>query len=255
MSDYSKWQNMNTQRQRVNSANTIHERGFMEQEDLRESAVYKRLRKSMVLSLLENSGIKDEKVLHAMNTVLRHEFVPEAFRRQAYEDRPLPIGFGQTISQPSTVALMTELLKVEEGMRVLEIGTGSGYQATILAFLGCRVYTVERIGELFESTRQFISKQALTKNLYMRNIYMKKDDGTEGMAEAAPFDRILVTAGGPIIPKPLVRQLDEGGIMLIPVGEQRRSQRLMQLRRENGSVLAKELGQVVFVDLVGNHGW
>ncbi len=208
------------------------------------------LRRSMVRNLKNNKGITDPLVLEAMNSVPRHEFVQEALRLQAYEDRPLPIGFGQTISQPSTVALMTQLLRVEEGMRVLEIGTGSGYQAAILSFLGCQVYTVERIPELYAATRKLFAQK-----IPMKNIYMKRDDGTLGMNEAAPFDRILVTAGGPEIPKPLVRQLDEGGIMLIPVGEQKRSQRLMQVRRENGTVLVKDVGAAVFVDLVGSHGW
>ncbi len=208
------------------------------------------LRASMVRNLQENAGITDTQVLAAMNAVPRHDFVQEAFRMQAYEDRPLPIGYGQTISQPSTVALMTQLLRVEKGMRVLEIGTGSGYQAAVLAYLGCRVYTVERIPELFAATRVL-----LTQHMKIKNIYMKKDDGTLGLPEAAPYDRILVTAGGPEIPKPLVRQLDEGGIMLIPVGEQKRAQRLMQVRRENGSVLVKDMGSAVFVDLVGSHGW
>ncbi len=210
----------------------------------------KKLREAMVRRLREQTGISDENVLRAMESVPRHEFVQEVFRMQAYEDRPLPIGFGQTISQPSTVALMTQLLRVEKGMRVLEIGTGSGYQASILSHLGCIVYTVERIPELYEATRQLFARK-----LPMRNIYMRRDDGTLGMQEAAPFDRILVTAGGPEIPKPLVRQLDEGGIMLIPVGDQKRSQRLMQVRREKGTVLVKDVGGAVFVDLIGDHGW
>ncbi len=210
----------------------------------------KRLRDTMVRNLQEYSGITDANVLEAMRVVPRHNFVQEAFRMQAYEDRPLPIGFGQTISQPSTVALMTQLLRLERGMRVLEIGTGSGYQSAILAYLGCRVYTVERIPELYAAARTL-----LMHTMKIKNIYMKKDDGTLGMQEAAPFDRILVTAGGPEIPKPLVRQLDEGGIMLIPVGEQKRSQRLMQVRREKGTVLVKDVGSAVFVDLVGSHGW
>ncbi len=208
------------------------------------------LRSNMVRRLQEMVGIVDTDVLCAMNTVHRHEFVQEVFRMQAYEDRPLPIGYGQTISQPSTVARMTELLRVQKGMRVLEIGTGSGYQAAILAFLGCQVFTIERIPELFAATKTLFAHK-----VPMKNIYMKLDDGTLGMQEAAPFDRILVTAGGPEIPKPLVRQLDEGGIMLIPVGEKKREQRLMQIRRENGKVLVKDVGAAVFVDLVGSHGW
>ncbi len=208
------------------------------------------LRTNMVRNLKDNMGISDQEVLKAMNTVPRHEFVQEAFRMQAYEDRPLPIGHGQTISQPSTVALMTELLCLSRGMRVLEIGTGSGYQAAILAFMGCQVYTVERIPELFAAAKIFF-----TRKMPMKNIYMKRDDGTLGMQEAAPFDRILVTAGGPEIPKPLISQLDEGGIMLIPVGEQKRSQRLKQVRREKGKIFVQDMGSAVFVDLVGSHGW
>ncbi len=208
------------------------------------------LRASMVRSLHSKMGIKDKRVLKVMNDLQRHLFVQEAFRMQAYEDRPLPIGYGQTISQPSTVAFMTESLELEQGMRVLEIGTGSGYQAAVLSLMGCRVYTVERIPELFKATRTL-----LTRTLQLRNIYMKLDDGTLGMEEAAPFDRILVTAGGPEVPKPLIKQLDEGGIMLIPVGDQKREQHLVRLRRENGQVIVKNLGPATFVDLVGNHGW
>ncbi len=208
------------------------------------------LRASMVRNLQENVGITDTQVLAAMNALPRHDFVQEAFRLQAYEDRPLPIGYGQTISQPSTVALMTQYLEVERGMRVLEIGTGSGYQAAVLAYLGCRVYTVERIPELYSATRALLEQK-----FNMRNIFMHRYDGTLGMKEAAPFDRILVTAGGPEIPKPLVAQLDDPGMMLIPVGSQKRSQRLVRVRKQDGVVTVADMGQAVFVDLVGDHGW
>ncbi len=208
------------------------------------------LRTSMVKYLQEKIGITDTKVLAVMSALPRHDFVQEAFRMQAYEDRPLPIGYGQTISQPSTVALMTQFLEVERGMRVLEIGTGSGYQAAVLANLGCRVYTVERIPELYAATRALLEQK-----FNMRNIFMHRFDGTLGMKDAAPFDRILVTAGGPEIPKPLVEQLDDPGLMLIPVGSQKRSQRLMRVRKQNNVVTVADMGQAVFVDLVGNHGW
>ncbi len=208
------------------------------------------LRTSMVRYLQEKIGITDTQVLAVMNSLPRHDFVQEAFRLQAYEDRPLPIGYGQTISQPSTVALMTQYLEVSRGMRVLEIGTGSGYQAAVLASLGCRVYTVERIPELYTATRALLEQK-----FNMRNIFMHRYDGTLGMKEAAPFDRILVTAGGPEIPKPLVEQLDDPGLMLIPVGSQKRSQRLMRVRKQNNVVTVADMGQAVFVDLVGNHGW
>ncbi len=209
-----------------------------------------KLRESMVKYLQNQVGITDTKVLAVMNTLPRHDFVQEVFRLQAYEDRPLPIGYGQTISQPSTVALMTQFLEVEAGMRVLEIGTGSGYQAAVLAALGCRVYTVERVPELYSATRALLEQK-----FNMRNIFMHRYDGTLGMKEAAPFDRILVTAGGPEIPKPLVEQLEDPGLMLIPVGSQKRSQRLVRVRKLNKVVTVADMGQAVFVDLVGNHGW
>ncbi len=208
------------------------------------------LRAAMVDAIQKKMNITDDNVLKAMKSLPRHAFVQDAFRMQAYEDRPLPIGHGQTISQPSTVAFMTQHLQLEQGMRVLEIGTGSGYQAAILSVMGCRVFTIERIPELFIATRTL-----LTQTLQLRNIYMKRGDGTLGMEEAAPFDRILVTAGGPEVPKPLIKQLAEGGMMLIPVGTQKKEQRLVRLRREKGQVIVKDMGSVAFVDLVGSHGW
>ncbi len=208
------------------------------------------LRASMVRYLEEKVGVSNKSVLEALRAIHRHDFVQEAFRLQAYEDRPLPIGYGQTISQPSTVALMTQYLEVERGMRILEVGTGSGYQAAVLAHLGCRVYTVERIPELYNATRILLENK-----FNMRNIFMFRDDGTLGLKDAAPFDRILVTAGGPTIPKPLIAQLDDPGIMLIPVGEKKRSQHLVRVRKKDGVVTVADMGQAVFVDLIGDHGW
>lgn len=207
------------------------------------------LRKRMVREQLQNRGITDPAVLAAMAAVPRHLFVQEAFRGQAYDDRPLPIGQGQTISQPYIVAFMSQLLEVEPGVSVLEVGTGSGYQAAVLAHMGCRVYTVERVRELYQATA------ALLRQMQLRAVYTKRDDGTLGMPEAAPFDRIIVTAGGPEVPPPLLAQLAEGGIMLIPVGDQPRRQRLLRLHKQQGTVTSEDLGDVVFVDLVGNHGW
>lgn len=209
----------------------------------------KRLRERMVREQLERRGIQDPAVLAAMRIVPRHLFVQEALRAQAYEDTPLPIGYGQTISQPYIVALMSELLEVQPGMRVLEIGTGSGYQAMVLATMGCTVFTVERIRELYMATG------ALLRHLKPRGIHMKRDDGTLGMPEAAPFDRIIVTAGGPEVPLPLVSQLENHGVLLIPVGGKRRAQRLLRVRKEGEAVTTEDIGDVVFVDLVGNHGW
>lgn len=209
----------------------------------------KRLRQRMVREQIQARGIENPAVLAAMLAVPRHLFVQEALRSQSYEDSPLPIGHGQTISQPYIVARMTELLEVQPGMRVLEIGTGSGYQAAVLAAMGCTVYTVERVRELYLAT------QSLLRGMGIRGIHTKRDDGTLGAAEAAPFDRIIVTAGGPEVPLPLVAQLEDPGIMLIPVGTQKRAQKLLRLRKEHGKVTQEDMGNVVFVDLVGNHGW
>ncbi len=209
----------------------------------------RRLRERMVQEQLIRRGIQDPAVLEAMRAVPRHLFVQEALRAQAYEDTPLPIGYGQTISQPYIVARMSELLETQPGMRVLEIGTGSGYQAMVLAAMGCTVFTVERIRELYTAT------SALLRHLKPRGIHTKRDDGTLGMPEAAPFDRIIVTAGGPEVPLPLVEQMEDHGILVIPVGGQRRAQRLLRVRKDGGTVTTEDMGGVVFVDLVGNHGW
>ena len=208
----------------------------------------RRSRQRMVREL-RRSGITDEAVLQAMADVPRHLFVEEALRAQAYEDIRLPIGYGQTISQPSTVALMTQCLEARPGMRVLEIGTGSGYQAAVLAVMGCRVYSIERIAGLYRATRN------LLRQLSLRAIHMVHGDGTLGLPAAAPFERIIVTAGGPEIPQPLVRQLADGGILLIPVGDKPRTQRLLRVERRAGRVLTDNLGPAHFVDLVGSHGW
>lgn len=194
-------------------------------------------------------GITSRAVLAALEQVPRHLFVPEALRARAYENTSLPIGYGQTISQPYSVALMSQMLEPERGMRVLEVGTGSGYQAAVLASIGCTVFTIERLRELYLAASQ------LLRQLGLRGIHMQRGDGTLGLPGAAPFERILVTAGGPEIPPPLLNQLDEGGIMLIPVGEKPRSQRLIRLRKAQGRICSEDLGPAVFVDLVGDHGW
>lgn len=214
----------------------------------RRSVDPRRLRERMVRTL-QQKGICDAAVLQAMLAVRRDLFVEEALRCQAYEDMALPIGQGQTISQPSTVAWMSAMLEVSPGMRVLEIGTGSGYQSAVLAAMGCRVFTVERLPEL--STRA----QEIFRLLGLENIRARCGDGTLGMPGSAPFARIIVTAGGPEVPRPLFDQLDSPGVLLIPVGEKRRAQRLLRIRKEGGRVLEEDLGPAVFVDLVGNHGW
>lgn len=210
---------------------------------------FRRQRERMVKEQLEGRDITDDAVLAAMRTVHRHLFVPEALQAHAYEDHPLPIGYGQTISQPYIVARMTQILEAHPGMSVLEIGTGSGYQSAVLASMGLNVFTVERVQELYFSTRDLFLTQGL------RNIRTRLADGTLGWRENAPFARIIVTAGGPDIPVPLLEQLADPGIMVIPVGANRRSQRLVRVVRRNGRVTAKGLGNVAFVELVGDHGW
>ncbi|MFP4398141.1 MAG: protein-L-isoaspartate(D-aspartate) O-methyltransferase [Desulfonatronovibrio sp.] len=203
----------------------------------------------MVRSQIEARGITDQEVLRAMRRIPRHLFVDEALQAQAYEDHALPIGHGQTISQPYIVALMSSILKVQPGMKVLEIGTGSGYQAAVLAEMGADVYTVERIKALYQKARKLFSA------LGYHYVKTKLDDGTMGWPEKALYDRILVTAGGPEIPDALVQQLADPGIIVIPVGETRRNQTLMRLTLHNGDISRDSLGSVAFVDLVGKYGW
>ncbi len=206
-------------------------------------------RDRMVREQLAARGITDQAVLSAMRKVPRHLFVAEALAGKAYEDHPLPIGLGQTISQPYIVAVMSQLLQAKPGMRVLEIGTGSGYQAAVLAEMGLEVYTVERLRELYDRT------SSLLMRLRYRTVRLKLSDGTEGWPESGPFDRIIVTAGGPSVPRPLVEQLADPGLMVIPVGEERRGQRLVLVRKENGAIVQEGHERVAFVDLVGSHGW
>lgn len=209
---------------------------------------HKRLRLRMC-EQLRAKGISQDSVLEAMYQVPRHLFVQEALQTQAYEDRALPIGLGQTISQPYTVALMSQLLEIEKGMRVLEIGTGSGYQAAVLTAMGCYVFSIERLRPIYLKTR------TLLHALGFQRIHLQCADGTLGFPQAAPFDRIIVTAGGPTIPDPLINQLDDQGILLIPVGSEQREQEMVRLRKIHGVVRTENLGPAVFVNLVGNYGW
>ncbi len=209
----------------------------------------RRQRERMVREQIQARGIRDERVLEAMKSVPRERFVEEALAAKAYMDSPLPIGHGQTISQPYVVALMTQMLDVQPGMRVLEIGTGSGYQAAVLVAMGAQVYTVERIKPLYDSARDLFA------DLRLFNIKPRLDDGTLGWPEGAPFDRILVTAGGPSVPEPLVDQLADPGRLVIPVGKGRSDQELVMVEKEEGRVRQTRHGGVRFVDLVGEHGW
>lgn len=215
----------------------------------KELAAYQRHREEMVRWQIEARGIKDPKVLAAFRNVPRHLFVSEALADQAYGDFPLPIGEGQTISQPYIVAEMTEALAISEEDRVLEIGTGSGYQAAILADIAYRVYTVERIHSLYLKTRKLFDE------LKYHNIVTRYSDGTIGWKDESPFDAIMVTAGSPNIPKPLVDQLAPGGRMVIPVGN-RFTQELTKLYKDaDGKVYTINLGGCRFVKLIGEHGW
>lgn len=206
------------------------------------------LRERMVRELVEARGIRDPHVLAAMREVPRHLFVREHLMTQAYGDHALPIGEAQTISQPYVVARMTELMEVEVVHKVLEIGTGSGYQTAILARLARWVYSLERIPDL---AHQAIRRM---RQLGILNVKIQAFDGTVGWSEVAPFDRILVTAGAPVAPKALVEQLAPRGRLLIPEGDRRR-QRLVLYERLAKGLRRRELDEVAFVPLVGRHGW
>jgi protein-L-isoaspartate(D-aspartate) O-methyltransferase len=209
---------------------------------------YRLAREKMVKTQLVPRGISDQKVLEAMAKIHRHLFVEEALIGEAYNDHPLPIGHKQTISQPYIVALMTEALELKGTEKVLEIGTGSGYQTAILAELSGAVYTVERIEPLLVKSKQLLQELGYT------NIQFKVSDGTVGWQEFAPYDAIMVTAGAPKIPQPLLDQLADGGRMVIPIGN-RYSQDLIRMKRDKNRFQEKNLGGCRFVDLVGNHGW
>ncbi len=202
----------------------------------------------MVQEQLIPRGISDPRVIEAMREVPRHCFVDDALQSRAYGDFPLPISAGQTISQPYIVALMTEALGLTGSERVLEVGTGSGYQAAVLSRLCNQVYTVERINVLLAGSRRVFDQ------LKYFNIVAKLDDGTLGWPEHGPYDAIIVTAGGPEIPDPLVDQLVDGGRLVIPVGDQH-LQVLQLLEKGEDGVQVRELEKVRFVDLVGEHGW
>jgi protein-L-isoaspartate(D-aspartate) O-methyltransferase len=205
-------------------------------------------RKIRLLMHLRRSGITDHKVLGALERVPRELFVPDSFFDQAYEDRALPIGHGQTISQPLVVAYMTQLLEVGDMQKVLEIGTGSGYQACILAKLCRRLYTVERHRPLLEESQKRFDA------LRLHNVTTRLGDGTKGWPEQAPFDRIIVTAaaGGAEPPTALTDQLGVGGIMVVPIGEAWGDQRIVRLRRTETGVDREDLWPVRFVPLVPN---
>lgn len=209
---------------------------------------YESLRLRMVERQIRARGVRDDKVLEAMKKVPRHLFVPRDLVEEAYEDHPLSIGKGQTISQPYMVALMTEALELEGDEKVLEVGTGSGYQTAILAELSREVYSIERIPELaWEAKRRL-------EDLGYSNVHIKVGNGTLGWPERAPFDAIIVTAGAPKVPEPLKAQLAEGGRLVIPVGSEFH-QILYRIRRRGDKFSEEALTSCVFVLLIGEEGW
>ena len=200
-----------------------------------------------MVALLKDRSITDARLLRAMGKVERHLFVPEPFTSRAYEDSALPIGKGQTISQPYTVAFMTQALGIKEGDRVLEIGTGSGYQAAILAELGARVFTIERNLDLLAGARKLLDRLGY-------RVVSKGGDGTVGWTDFAPFSGILVTAGAPQVPQPLLHQMDEGGRLVIPVGDMD-IQDLAIITRLGERYERKQINGFKFVPLIGKMGW
>jgi protein-L-isoaspartate(D-aspartate) O-methyltransferase len=205
-------------------------------------------RRRMVETQIRKRGVSSPRVLEAMASVPRHEFVPVKFRNEAYADKPLPIGEGQTISQPYMVAAMTEALELSDSERVLEIGTGSGYQAAVLSLLVRQVITVEN------HTSLALAAQERLTNLGYENVHVHNGDGSAGFPDAAPYDAILVTAGAPEIPQAFASQLQEGGCLVIPVGD-RDNQELVRGRMENGQLKFRVLFHCKFVLLLGRYGW
>jgi len=206
---------------------------------------YSKQRSDMVKEQIEERGIVDKRVLKVMREIPREDFVPENMRESAYDDNPLPIGNGQTISQPYIVAEMTELLELRGNEKVLEIGTGSGYQAAILSKLVKKVITIERVKELAERTRKLLQKQGY------KNVEVVFGDGTKGYAKEAPYDAIIVTAAAEKIPKKLIEQLADNGRLVAPVGP-RYHQELIRIRKRNGRLEEDYHGGVIFVPLIGD---
>jgi protein-L-isoaspartate(D-aspartate) O-methyltransferase len=209
---------------------------------------HSRARERMVREQVIGRGIQDQRVIAALRKVPRHLFVPEAFLGRAYGDSALPIGDGQTISQPFIVAYMTQALDLKGKERVLEIGTGSGYQTAILAELAERVYSVERNRALLDRARKALDQ------IHCRNVVTRLFDGSYGWAEEGPFDAILVTAGAPAVPEPLLKQLKVGGRLMIPIGE-RTTQKLVRVCRRSRGFSEEKLMACSFVALVGAFGW
>ena len=205
---------------------------------------HKGMRKKLVDSI-RRKGIRDERVLEALNNVPRHQFLDSSFLEFAYDDKPFPIGSGQTISQPYTVAFQSELLQLKQGQRVLEIGTGSGYQACVLAEMGAKVYSVERQKKLYLKTKEFLKKLGYNVKLFY-------GDGGKGMPAFAPYDRILITAAAPEIPETLLDQLKTGGMLVAPIGGGNVQTMIRMKKLENGTFETEEFGAFRFVPMLQN---
>jgi protein-L-isoaspartate(D-aspartate) O-methyltransferase len=203
-------------------------------------------RHQMVQFQIQGRGVSCQATIEAMKRVERHKLVPAEYQHLAYSDGPLPIGYGQTISQPFIVAFMTESIRPKKGIKVLEIGTGSGYQAAILAEIGCEVYTVEIVKELGERAKSDLQLMGY------KNVHIKVGDGYKGWLEHAPFDAIIVTAAPETIPPPLLEQLKEGGRLIIPVGPQFVTQQLLLVEKINGEFQSRSLAPVRFVPFLRN---
>ncbi len=197
---------------------------------------------------LRDKGIKDQRVLLAIGKIPRHELIDTALHSKAYNDTALPIGMGQTISQPYTVARQTELLEIERGDKILEIGTGSGYQCMVLCEMGAKVYSVERHNELYHRAKEALKKQGYSAML-------KAGDGTLGWSTYAPYDGIVVTAGAPVVPDDLIKQLSIGGRLVIPVGDSKKQMMIKITRVSETEYQQEELDNFKFVPLIGEKGW
>jgi protein-L-isoaspartate(D-aspartate) O-methyltransferase len=206
-------------------------------------------RQKMVARLREHYKIRDENVLNVMEKLPRHLFVPEALKVQAYKDNALPISSKQTISQPFIVARMTELLELTPDKKILEIGAGSGYQTAILASLARRVFAIERIAILTDEAQERLNRFGFT------NVNLRCQDGTNGLQTYAPYDGILVAAGSPQMPEPLLQQLQIGGRLVIPIGQDQKTQRLIRITRTANGYQTEDFGACAFVPLIGEHGW
>ncbi len=203
--------------------------------------------RNKLVKTLQKKGISDGRVLAAIGKVPRHLFFDNALLEHAYQDKAFPIGEGQTISQPYTVAFQTEKLEIKPGDKVLEVGTGSGYQACVLLEMGAKVYTIEYNRKLYETAKSFLPQLGYTPYFFF-------GDGSKGLPQKAPFDKIIVTAGAPVVPTALTDQLADGGILVIPVGDRER-QKMLRIRRKREKLFREEFDNFAFVPLLGKEGW